>query len=85
MLAKSAKVRRYQQRIEKFRQNRIFNFDQKMICGECNGDGVRSSDVTNTAGSKKFWGDLWSVGKGHNQEAEWLKYIKNELRNNKHR
>ena len=29
MLAKSAKVKRYQQRIEQFRQNRIFDLDQK--------------------------------------------------------
>ena len=31
MLAKSAKIRRYEQRIEQFRQNRIFDFDQKKI------------------------------------------------------
>ena len=31
MLAKSAKIRRYEQRIEQFRQNRIFYFDQKKI------------------------------------------------------
>ena len=30
MLAKSAKVKRYEQRIEQFRQNRIFDVDQKM-------------------------------------------------------
>ena len=31
MLAKSAKVRRYQQKIKQFRQNRIFDFDQKKV------------------------------------------------------
>ena len=31
MLRKSAKVRTYQQRIEQFRQNRIFDFDQPRI------------------------------------------------------
>ena len=31
LLAKSAKVRRYQQRIDQFRQNRIFDFDQKKV------------------------------------------------------
>ena len=30
MLEKSAKIRRYEQRIEQFRQNRIFDFDQKI-------------------------------------------------------
>ena len=31
MLAKSAKVKRYEQRIKQFRQNRIFDLDQKKI------------------------------------------------------
>ena len=78
LLAKSAKVGRYQQRIEQFRQNRIFDFDLKMYA-EFNGDEVRPSDVPNIEESKRFWGDLRSTGKGHNREAEWLKDIKNEL------
>ena len=84
MLAKSAKVRRYQQRTEQFRQNRIFDFDQQKMYAKFNGDGVRPSDVPNAEESKKFWGDIWSVGKGHNREAEWLKDIKIELGNDKH-
>ena len=84
MLAKKTKVRRYQQRIEQFIQNRIFHLDQK-ICAEFNGDGVRPTDVPNTEENKRFWGDLWSIGKGHNREAEWLKDIKNKMVNHKHR
>ena len=34
--------------------------------------------------SKRFWGDIWSVEKGHNREAEWLKDLKNELENEEH-
>ena len=77
MLAKSAKVRRYQQRIERFTQNRIFDFDQKKMYAQFNGDGVRPREEQM----------LKKVGfgvKGHNQEAEWLKGIKNELVNDKH-
>ena len=77
MLARSTKVRRYEQRIEKFRQNGIFK-------AECNGGGVRPNDAPNAEESKRFWGDIWSVGKEHNREAEWLKDIKSELGNYKH-
>ena len=70
MLAKSAKVRRYQQRIKQFRQNRTFDFDQKKMYAEFNGNGVRPSDIPNAEERKIFWGGIWSVGKGHNQEAE---------------
>ena len=56
MLAKSAKAGRYQHRIEQFRQNRIFDFDQKNIYAEFNGDVVRPSDVPNSEESKSFRG-----------------------------
>ena len=36
MLAKSTKVRRYEQRIEIFGQNKIFDLDQKKIYAELN-------------------------------------------------
>ena len=64
ILAKSAKVRRYQQRIGQFRQNKIFDFDQEKMYAEFNGDGIRLNDVTNTEESKIFWDYIWSVGKG---------------------
>ena len=56
MFAKSAKVIRYQQRTEQFRRNRIFNFDQKKMYAEFNGDGVRPSEVLNAEESKRFCG-----------------------------
>ena len=51
---------------------------------EFNEDGVRPSNVPNAEESKRLWGDIWSVGKGHNREVEWLKDIKNEMGNDKH-
>ena len=74
MLAKIANVGRYEQTIEQFRQNRIFDFDQKEMPAKFNRGGVRPNDEKN----KKILGDIWSIGKGHNLEAEWLKDIKNE-------
>ena len=65
MLPKSSKVRRYQQRIKQLRQSRIFDFDQKKVYAEFIVDGVRPSDVSNAEESKRFWGDLWSIKKGH--------------------
>ena len=52
---------------------------------EFNGDGVRPINVLNNEESKGLQGDFWSIRKGHNQEAKWLKDIKNELVNEKHR
>ena len=37
MIAKNAKIKRYEQRVNQFRQNKIFNVDQKRIYKELNG------------------------------------------------
>ena len=84
MLAKKTKVRRCEQRTEQFRQNRIFDFDQRKMYVEFNGGGVKPSDVPNAEESKRFRDDIWSIGKGHNREAEWLKDLRNELIIDKH-
>ena len=78
MMAKSAKVKRYVQRIEQFRQNWIFDLDQKKIYAELNGNGIRSNGVPNAEECTKFWGNIWGARKEHNREAEWLKDLKRE-------
>ena len=79
-LTKSAKVERYKQRIESFRQNRIFDLDQKKIYAELNGNGIRWNDVPNSEECTKFSGDIWDVRKEHNRKAEWLKDLKERER-----
>ena len=41
LVVRSTKVKRYQQKNEQFKQNRIFYFDQKKMYAELNGDDVR--------------------------------------------
>ena len=65
ILAKSVKVRRYEQRIEQFRQNRIFDFDEKKMYAEFNGSGVRPNKVPNDEESKRFWGDIFEPRERH--------------------
>ena len=71
-------MKRYEQRIEKFRPNRIFDLDQKKIHVELNRNRIRSSDAPNVEECTKFWGDIWGVTKEHNREAEWLRDLKRE-------
>ena len=82
MLAKNAKVKIYEQRIEQFRQNRIFNLDQKKIYAELNSNGIRSNDVSNAEEYTKCWGDIWGVRKEHKKapgrdgvQGYWIKNL----------
>ena len=78
MLAKSAKVKRQEQRTEQFRQNRIFDVGEKKIYMELKRNEIRSNDVPNAEECTKFWGDIWDVRKEYNRETEWLKDLKRE-------
>ena len=79
MIAKSEKIKRYDHRINQFRLNRMFNIDQKKVYKELNGGEVRTNDVPNAEESKKFWGDIWTVEKEHNKDAQWLSELKDEI------
>ena len=81
LVAKAAKVKRYEQRGEQFKQNQLFNLDQKRFYQQLNGN-IRYEDIIpNAEESKTFWSDIWSKGQKHNNNAEWLRNLRADLRN----
>ena len=54
MLVKTEKVKRYERRFDQFRQNRIFDLDQKNIYAELNRNGIRSNDDPNAEECASF-------------------------------
>ena len=76
MLAKRTKVKRYEQRIEQFRQNSVFDVNQKKIYAELKRNEIRSNDVSNAEECTKFCRHIWDVRKEHNRDAKWLKDLK---------
>ena len=60
ILAKTAKISRYEQRIEQYRINRLFKVDQKKVYNEFNGQtGSSNGDITNAEESRTFWSGIW--------------------------
>ena len=58
VLAKAAKIKRYGQRVMQYKQNMLFQQDQKRFYQELNRT-VRIDDIFPDADdSKKFWGDI---------------------------
>ena len=76
----AAKVRRYQESIDRFRQNKMFQNNQRQFYWELNQEGERCDDNQPDAEeSKKYWGDIWSKSVGHNRDAKWLKDLQSEV------
>ena len=66
-VAIAAKVRRYQEKVDRFRQNRMFQNNQRQFIVNC----IRKEkdDQPNAEESKRFWGDYWSESVDHNRDV----------------
>ena len=80
--AKAAKIKRYNERIKQFRENQLFRTDQNRFYKELNGDngGGESPDKEE---ARNFWGSIWSKDIKHNESAEWINDIKEQLSSQK--
>lgn len=83
VLAKKAKIDWYTERIQQFRQNRLFNYDQKRLYSELNMNNRVANEIPDAEESRMFWNGIWGVCKDHNYNAEWLTNLKykNNYRN----
>ena len=75
----AAKDRRYQARLDRFRQNSIFQNNQRQIYRELNQEGERSDDdQPNAEESKIFCGNIWGVLVDHTRSAKLLQNLESE-------
>ena len=81
LIGKKTKVKRYEQRISQFRQNKLFQVNQKQVYTELNGEKQGDRIIPNSDDNIKFWNDIWSIRKEHNQHAEWLKGCRKQIEN----
>ena len=80
IVASAAKVRRYQERVDRFRQNRMFQDNQRQFYRELNQEGERcDDDQPDAVESKQFWEDIWGKSVSHNRDAKWLKDLQSEV------
>ena len=81
LIAKKTKVKRYEQRISQFRQNQLFQVNQKQVYKDLNGEKQGDRIIPNSEDSIKFWSDIWSIRKEHNKHTEWLKSCRKQFEN----
>ena len=76
----AAKVRRYQERVDSYRQNRLFENNQRQFYRELDQEEERCDDHQPvTEESKQFWGNIWSQSADHKKDAKWLQDLRSEI------
>ena len=75
----AAKVRRSQGWVDIYRQNRLFENNQRQFYRELDQGEERCDDEQPmTAESKQFCGDIWSQSADHKKDSKWLQDLQSE-------
>ena len=86
IIAIAAKVRRYQGRVDSYRQNRLFENNQRQFYRELDQEEERCDDDQPAAEeSKQLWGNIWSQSADHKKDAKWLQDLRSEVNVKKNR
>ena len=76
----AAKVRRYQGWVDSYRQNRLFENNQRQFYRELDQEGERCDDDQPVAEeSKQFWVNIWNQSADHKKDAKWLQDLRSEV------
>ena len=72
----AAEVTRYQGQVDSYRQNRLFENNQRQFYRELDQEEERCDDDQPLAEeSKQFWGNIWSQSADHNKDAKWSQVV----------
>ena len=74
------KVRRYQGRVDSYRQNRLFENNQRQLYRELEQEEETcDNDQPVAEESKQFWGNICSQSADHKKDAKWLQDLRSEV------
>ena len=81
--SKTAKLKRYEERVNQYKINRLFVQNQKRVYQQM--DGIRNinNEKPNAEESKQFWSIMWDNEKERERNAEWLRELRAEKDNMK--
>ena len=76
----ATKVQKYQRRVDSYRQNRLFENNQRQFYRELDEEEERCDDDQPVAEeSKQFWGNIWSQSADLKKDAKWLQDLRSEV------
>lgn len=78
--AQAAKLKRYDERITQFKQNRMFESNRKRLFEEIEGVKRDHTIVPDKKESLDFWNGVWGQSVSYNKDADWLTTIEHDLR-----
>ena len=79
--AKTAKLKRCEERMNQYKINRMFVQNQKKVYQQMGGIRNINNEKPNAEDAKQFWSNIWDNEKEHERNAEWLRELRAEKDN----
>ena len=78
--SKAAKIKRYNKRIERFNQNKLFSNNQKQFYRNLKSNENQTSGAPpDKEACLNFWKSIWEEEVQHNEDAAWIPSVREEL------
>ena len=78
--AKSTTIQRFEERNKAFRQNRLFNTNQKRLYEQLRQGCPEQNAIPEAEPTRRYWENIWSNPVSHRKNTEWMQDVKNEER-----
>lgn len=78
--ANTAKINKYEERNNQFVQNRLFKTNQKRLYEKIEGIERNHEIVPDAEESKAFWSNIWGRPIQHNEQAEWITSVEEQVK-----
>ena len=78
VLAKEGRLKRYQQTIKQYRQNRTYQNNERKFNQQLGGHDTKTTQQPDDKETEQIWTKIWQPKK-HNKEAEWINDKTREL------
>ena len=79
LTAQAAKLKRYQERHKQYWQNRMLETNQRRLFEEIEGMTREDGITPDVEESKNLWNGIWGKSVDHNEGAEWLRDVEEQL------
>ena len=80
--AKAATLRRYKNRVNQYRQNRLFQSNQSKFYQEWDGKSHEQNIMPDKEKTREFWSGICEKNVKHNESADWIQNVAEEMHGN---
>ena len=83
LTATAIKIKRYEDRVKQYQQNRMFENNQKRFYEDIQRNNNVEEEAPDAEEARVFWQGIWGCATEHNVDAPWISRVEDKLKTDK--